>query len=40
MTKDGGRAAMDHYFHQVAKLQVAAGESATSGEAAPERSPS
>jgi DNA-binding HxlR family transcriptional regulator len=37
MTKDGGRAAMDHYFHQVAKLQVAAGEAATGGEATPER---
>jgi len=40
MTKEGGRAAMDHYFHQVAKLQVTAGEAATSREAAPERSPS
>ena len=40
MTKEGGRAAMDHYFHQVAKLQVAQGEAGTSAEAAPERSPS
>ncbi len=38
MTKDGGRAALDHYFHQVAKLQVAAGEAASAGPAAPERS--
>lgn len=38
MTKDGGRAAMDHYFHQVAKLQVAASEAAAAAGAAPERS--
>jgi hypothetical protein len=38
MTKDGGRAAMDHYFHQVAKLQVAAPAAAKSAEPAPERS--
>jgi DNA-binding HxlR family transcriptional regulator len=38
MTKDGGRAALDHYFHQVAKLQVSAGEPATGGPPAPERS--
>jgi DNA-binding HxlR family transcriptional regulator len=38
MTKDGGRAAMDHYFHQVAKLQVAAAEAAPAEPAAPERS--
>jgi hypothetical protein len=39
MTKDGGRDAMDHYFHQVAKLQVGASP-APEGEATPERSPS
>jgi DNA-binding HxlR family transcriptional regulator len=38
MTKDGGRDAMDHYFHQVAKLQVAAPSAASPGEPAPERS--
>ena len=38
MTKDGGRAAMDHYFHQVAKLQIAPSEAAAAGEATPERS--
>jgi len=38
MTKDGGRDAMDHYFHQVAKLQVAASEAASAEEATPERS--
>jgi DNA-binding HxlR family transcriptional regulator len=38
MIKDGGRAALDHYFHQVAKLQVSAGEPATGGPPAPERS--
>jgi DNA-binding HxlR family transcriptional regulator len=38
MTKDGGRAAMDHYFHQVAKLQGGAA-GAPGAAAAPERSP-
>jgi DNA-binding HxlR family transcriptional regulator len=38
MTKEGGRAALDHYFHQVAKLQVAAPEAAPVEPAAPERS--
>ena len=38
MTKDGGRDALDHYFHQVAKLQVPASEAGAAGEAAPERS--
>ena len=34
---DGGRDAMDHYFHQVAKLQVAA-PAADPGAPVPERS--
>jgi hypothetical protein len=38
MIKDGGRAALDHYFHQVANLRVSAGEAATAGPPAPERS--
>jgi DNA-binding HxlR family transcriptional regulator len=38
MTKDGGRAALDHYFHQVAKLSLSAGEADPAAEAAPERS--
>lgn len=37
MTKDGGRDALDHYFHQVAKLQVAAGSAAGGADADPER---
>jgi DNA-binding HxlR family transcriptional regulator len=35
MTKDGARDALDHYFHQVAKLQVGA-----KAETDPERNPS
>lgn len=38
MTKDGGRDAMDHYFHQVAKLQVANPQAADPTGSPPERS--
>jgi DNA-binding HxlR family transcriptional regulator len=38
MTKDGGRAALDHYFHQVARLSAesAAGPPASSDERSPQ----